>query len=558
MREEQREAAPCASYAFERLRHLLRPPVTITPPPPEVFRERDVEVPMRDGTVLRVNVHRPRQGGRHPVIICAHPYGKDNLPRRASGGRYSLPRYYRIMHISEPVRHSALASWEAPDPAFWVPRGYVVVNADLRGFGRSDGEGTLFTRQEHDDYHDIIEWAAAQPWSTGRVGLNGVSYLALSQWGAAATRPPHLCAICPWEGFSDLYRDLACPGGIEERGFFAIWSRGVRAGGRISLDLLGEQARHPERDDWWAEHTPRLDDIEVPMLVCGSFSDHTLHTRGSFRGFARASSKHRWLYTHRGGKWSVYYSREALEAQARFFDWALKDEDNGMADVPPVRLEVRRSRREIHEVRHEAAWPLPSTVFTPLWLRSDGRLDRAPSEAGSALSFDTRNGRLTFTYTFDRDTEITGPMKLRLHVEARGADDLHLFAGVRKFSNGREVTFEGGYGFGLDMVTRGWLKASHRALDLEQTRDWQPVHTHRNRQPLSPGEIVAVDIALLPSSTFFAKGESMSIDVQGRWFYLWNPFLGAFPARYAPSPPATCVAHVGGVHDAHLLVPFIP
>lgn len=200
------------AYAIERLRNLVRPPVTITGPPPDVGVDRDVAVPMRDGTVLRVNIFRPRSEGRRPVIMCAHPYGKDALPVRI-GGRYWLPRYYRIMHQSMPFQHSALTSWESPDPGFWVPRGYVVVNCDLRGFGHSDGTGVLMSAHEGDDYHDLIEWAAAQAWSNGRIGLNGVSYLALSQWRAAAARPPHLAAICPWEGFTDLYRDLACPGG---------------------------------------------------------------------------------------------------------------------------------------------------------------------------------------------------------------------------------------------------------------------------------------------------------------------------------------------------------
>lgn len=550
-------AVPDWSYALERLRNLISPPVTITPPPADVLCDRDIEVPVRDGTVLRVNVFRPRQDGRRPVLLCAHPYGKDATPIALGPGRYRMPKYYRIMHQSVPLQHSALTSWEAPDPGFWVPRGYVVVNCDLRGFGRSDGRGALMSAQEGDDYHDLIEWAAAQAWSNGRVGLNGVSYLALSQWRAAATRPPHLAAICPWEGFSDLYRDLARPGGIPERGFFALWSRGVRRGGRTDEDLGAEQQGRPEYDAWWASKVAALEQIDIPALVCASFSDHCLHTGGSFRGFDRISSKQRWVYTHRGPKWATYYSPEALAFQARFFDWALKGEENGMTEVPPVRLEVRRSRHEIHAVRHESAWPLPSTQWTPLWLRADGRLSEQPSGASAALAFDARKGSLSFSFTAPRDLEIVGPMKLRLHVEVRGGSDVHLFAGVRKFRQGHEVAFEGSYGFGRDMVTRGWLKASHRALDEARSTDWLPVHTHRDPKPLQAGEIVAVDIALLPSATFFEKGETLRVDVQGRWFYICNPFLGAFPARYVPSPPGTCVLHVGGPHDAHLLVPMV-
>lgn len=143
------------------------------------------------------------------------PYSKDRtpLPRRFGRG-YRIPFQYRLMPQSQPFAHSALTGWEGPDPAYWVPRGYVVINADLRGWGTSDGVGDLLSEQEGLDCHDMIEWAAARPWSNGRIGMTGVSYLAITQWAAASTRPPHLAAICPWEGFTDVYRQFARPGGV--------------------------------------------------------------------------------------------------------------------------------------------------------------------------------------------------------------------------------------------------------------------------------------------------------------------------------------------------------
>jgi uncharacterized protein len=188
-RETTFEGSPGLGYAVDRIRRFLRPPVAITPPPAGVRFECNVGVPVRDGTVLRVNVFRPAADGRYPVIMCAHPYGKDHLPRRGRSG-YRPPLDYRLWRQSAPFGVSAWTSWESPDPAYWVPRGYVVVNCDFRGFGRSDGAGSLLTDAEAQDYYDLIEWAAVQPWSSGRVGLNGVSYLALSQWRVAALRPP--------------------------------------------------------------------------------------------------------------------------------------------------------------------------------------------------------------------------------------------------------------------------------------------------------------------------------------------------------------------------------
>ena len=553
-----KDERPDWRYAIERLRGIVSPPVEITPPPSAIRFEKDVEVAVRDGTILRVNVFRPERDGRYPIILCAHPYGKDRLPKRGRFG-FRPPPQYRIFRQPEPVTWSAWTTWEAPDPAYWVARGYVVVNCDLRGFGTSDGRGSLFSDAEARDIYDLIEWAAAQPYSNGKVGMNGVSYLAISQYKAAALRPPHLAAICPWEGFSDFYRDFARPGGIREDGFMRIWSAGVKRGGRTDEDVRRGQLDHPFRDEWWTARIPDLERIEVPALVCGSFSDQELHSRGAFRAFEHVSSPHRWLYTHRGGKWSTYYSEEALTFQRRFFDHFLKGEENGMLEVPPVRLEVREDRDTIHAVRFEAAWPLPRTRWTDLYLRADGHLTDTPAvaEAG-VVSFELRSGRASFLWDVPEDVEVTGPMALRLFLEVRRAEDAYLFVGFQKLRAGRVVPFEGSYGYGFDRVSTGWLKASLRKLDADRSTPWRPVHTFDEVQPLEPGEVVAVDVALLPSATFFREGEQLRLDVQGRWFSSRNPLFGQFPAAYEPGPQGSCILHCGGEHGARLRIPVIP
>ena len=543
-------------YAVGRVRGFVAPQVEIAPPPSGVRFERDVEVAVRDGTILRVNVFRPEREGTYPVILCAHPYGKDNLPERGPFG-YRPPAQYRMIRQPGPVGWSAWTGWEAPDPAYWVPLGYAVVNCDLRGFGTSDGRANLLTEGEARDVHDVIEWAGTRPWSNGRVGMNGVSYLAISQYGTASLRPPHLAAICPWEGFTDVYRDFARPGGIREDGFIRVWSAGVRRQGRIDEDLREGQVEHALHDGWWAARTPDLERIEVPILVCGSFSDQQLHSRGSFRAFERAGSQQRWLYTHRGGKWAEYYSEEALAFQRRFFDHFLKGEQNGMPEVPPVRLEVREDRDTIHAVRAEPSWPLPQTRWTDLYLGADGRLSDAPVAGSGTVCFDTSTGRAGFTWEMPEDTEVTGPMALRMFLEARGAEDVYLFVGVQKLRAGRVVPFEGSYGYGFDRVTTGWLKASLRKLDSTRSTPWRPVHTYDEFQPLRPGEVVPVDIALSPSGTYFRKGEQMRLDVQGHWFSTRNPLFGQAPAAYEDGPQGSCLLHCGGEHSARLRIPII-
>jgi uncharacterized protein len=539
-------------YALERLRGIVRPRVRIGGPPAGVTVDWDVPVPVRDGTVLRVNVFRPANGSRCPVIMSAHPYGKDRLP---ANGRASAQ--YRMLRQPVPVAFSAWTGWEAPDPAFWVPRGYAVVNCDLRGCGTSAGVGSILSDQEAEDYFDLIEWASAQPWSTGKVGLNGVSYLAISQYKTAALHPPALAAICPWEGFTDAYRDLLLPGGIREDGFVRIWTRGLR-GQRLEGDIRRAQFARPLRDKWWRALVPDLARIDVPMLVCGSFSDHCLHSAGSFRAFEQASSPQRWLYTHRGGKWATYYSPDALAAQQRFFDHFLKGADNGQAEQPPVRLAVHDVRDAPAEVRAEQEWPLARTNWRELHLLPDGRLAAEPGSAAGEVPFDLRTGAAVFRWAVPEALELSGPMAAHLRLELRGIGDANLFAGVEKWRDGRLVPFEGSYGYGLDRVTTGWLKASHRVLDAERSRPWAPVHTHVDPRPVAPGEIVAVDIGLRPSATRFRAGDELRLVVRGRWLSPRNPVLGQLPAAYERSGAGTAVLHCGGTTGAHLLVPAIP
>jgi predicted acyl esterase len=563
-----------AGHVVERAFHTARPRVTITAPPTSgVIVERDVPVVVRDGTTLRVDVYRPEAPGPHPVILSHHVYGKSSTPfAKAKQGRngttYPTPPQYRLLRQTEPITHSAWTGWEAPDPAVWVPNGYVVINADLRGWGTSDGVGELFSEQEAQDGHDLVEWAGTQPWSTGKVGLAGVSYLAISQWGTAAQRPPHLAAIAPWEGLTDLYRDHARPGGIREDGFMRIWAAELKRERRSPVTLRKEVGRRELWDRWWADRCRDLEAIEVPALVCGSFSDHCLHSRGSFEGFRRISSTQKWLYTHRGPKWSAFYAPEAVAFQQRFFDHFLKGEDNGMDQVPPVRLEVRSDARTVTSVREVEAWPPPGTTWTPLYLAagtSDADADEHEPHPGTLAlrspateahtSFATKGGRSSFTFTFREATEVVGAMRVRLFVEVRDEDDASLFVGVRKLRRGREVGFEGSYGFDRDLVTHGMLQVSLREVDEDGSLPWAPFHPYTSRRPVHAREVVPVEVELLPSATLFEKGSQLRLDVQGRWFFPTNPLTGQVPARYRHGPEATVLLRTGGTSDAALFVP---
>lgn len=549
-------------YALSRLRGFLRCPVEVYLPEPGAVQVRhDVAVTTRDGTVLRVNVHLPsgqQPSGPFPVLLSAHPYGKDNLPvKKNRGAGYSVPFQYRVLRQPSPIRFSALTGWEAPDPAWWTAHGFAVVNCDLRGAGHSDGVASLLSDQEGEDVYDLIEWAAAQPWSTGAIGMLGVSYLAISQWKAAALRPPHLKAIVPWEGFTDAYRDLLRPGGIQEVGFVRMWGRGLKKV-RLKYRIEQENSRRPLIDDWWCSVVPKLAKIEVPALICGSFSDNNLHSRGSVRAFEHISSADKHLYTHRDGKWANFYSAESLQTQLAFLDRHLRGGD--APALPRVRLEVRESRDQIAAVRDEPDWPLESTRWTALHLTNSGLSPQASVEEGS-ISFHTRSRGARFGWTVPDDTELSGPMALRLFVAVADADDVDLFVGVEKWRHSptgpRYVPFEGSYGFGRDRITTGWLRASARALDEQLSRPSQPIPTFTGQDLLRAGQVVQVDISLGPSATVFRAGDQLRLVVAGRWLWPRNPLTGQFPAAYRSTSRGSCALHWGADRDARLLVPVI-
>lgn len=547
----QVERRGALGFALKRLKTAIAPDVEVTPPPTEVQADWDVEVPMRDGVKLRVNIFRPADGRPAPVIMCAHPYGKDLIPARTVSGK-SPPFQYRIFPQPERVRFSAWTSWESPDPAVYVANGFALVNCDLRGAGHSEGVGDFFSEQEGQDYHDLIEWAAAQPWSTGKIGLDGVSYLCISQYFGAAEHPSHLVAICPWEGVSDVYRDFAYPGGVKEIGFSKLWFH-ESGKARTHADLAVESARR-DRDEFWASRAAPIERIAVPMLVCASFSDHSLHTRGSFNAFARASSQQNWVYTHRGGKWSRYYSEEATRTRLNFFDYFLKAEDNGWERLPPVRLEIYDTGGSPAAIVAEDSFPPSDLEIRKLWLDPGARvLGAQPPVKLTQASFKTRGSSLRLTWRIDEDIDIIGPMALKIPLSVKGADDLNLFAGIRKFRRGVEIHFEGTFGFSRDLVTKGWQRAQHRTLDPEQATALQPVHLNTQAEPLAPGELVTLDVELRQHATRFMRGDTLQLELRGDWFFARDPLRGQFPGYYEPSRKARATVYSGPGHDAYLL-----
>jgi uncharacterized protein len=513
----------------------------------------DAAVPLRDGKKIYIDVYRPDAAGQFPVILAWGPYGKHG--RIKNGTMVNSGLDDRIFN--------EYTKFEAPDALYWCRNGYIVINADIRGNWHSEGDLTFMSPQEAEDCYDLVEWAGTRSWSSGKVGLLGVSYLAWSQWKVAALNPPHLAAICPWEGVSDFYRELAFHGGIPETLFYPTLQKNWGFSTTRVEDLLENRRQHPLFDAYWESKNADLSRITVPALVVASWTDHGLHNRGTLEGFRQISSKDKYLIVHGRKKWQNFYLPESVERQRQFFNHYLKGLDNRVKYWPRVTLEIRE-KYYVGTTRTENEWPLARTEYRPLFLNAfDGRLDRFPFAAESAAYYNVDNPadktqNAQFEYEFPDRTEITGYMKLRLWVEADGSEDLDLFVAIEKIDGAGYIVpfpYFGNHDDGA--VALGWLRASHRELDPEKSAPWQPVLRHRQELKLKKGEIVPVEIEIWPSSTLFEKGERLRVVVQGSDIHS-HPEGGHTIWHTDTVNKGRHIIRTGGRYDSHLLVPVIP
>jgi predicted acyl esterase len=522
--------------------------------------ERDVAVPMRDGVKLYVDVHRPEGATKVPALIAWSPYGKHR------------PFQYEYFYNNADVRKEWISSYtnfEGPDPVYWVGRGYAVIHVDIRGVWGSEGDAVYWCHDEGRDGYDMVEWAAAQAWCTGKVGMTGVSYLAIAQWQVAATRPPHLAAICPWEGLSDMYREFAFHGGIPETAFTPIWQKSISYSLNRVEDIAAMMKEHPFFDSYWATKVADLAKIDVPAFVVAGWADQGLHLRGTLEAFNRISSKHKWLLIHGRKKWETFHQPESVEKQRTFFDHFLKGMDTDVLRWPKVRLEVRDGYY-VGKYRNESEWPLARTKYKPLFLDarsgtlktsavktvSQARYEAPGDESRCPSAYDAH--RVYFDYVFPEATELTGYMKLKLWVEAIGADDMDLFVAIQKWGRkGSYVPFAAFSALEDGPVALGWLRASHRELDKKSSTPHQQWLAHKRALKLKRGVPVPVEIEIWPSGTRFAKGEKLRVVVQGSDIYKYARWI--VRAGHPKTINAgTHVIHTGGEYDSHLLVPVIP
>jgi putative CocE/NonD family hydrolase len=541
---------------------------------PDSTVDHDVMVEMRDGVRIACDVYRPKAPGRYPVLYAVSPYLKDSvyLPT------LSVYRYRETGNIAK-----------------WVSRGYVYVHADARGSGQSDGSYELFSAAERHDLYDMIEWCAAQPWSTGKVGMIGESYYGMVQWQAAAQNPPHLACVAPYDACTDLYRQFAYKGAVYSTGFQNHWySNSVRnraffdyperpkRDDYLSHDYLLDNARHPTFDEYWEGRRADLSAIRVPVFSIGNWAGTNAHLLGNLQGFMQAQGPKK-LLINVGDPQLLFLDPQIEEQLARWYDHWLKGADNGVMDEPPVRIYIRNGAG----YRDEQEWPLRRAEPRKLYLApgpsgaagslNDGKLtwlppgagppptsytypDRAWTFPGTGTSVRGKMGLphttrkiLTFTSDpFTADTEVTGPVVLNLWAASSARDTQFIV----KIMDLAPLTAEVAQAIEVldvaapsQQVTEGWLRASHRALDPRRSTELSPYHSHVSPEPLEPGTIYQFAIEIWPTCWVFQKGHRLRLDLaaldqQGQ-YYLGH--LRATDTFY----------HDPG-HPSHLILPVIP
>ncbi|WP_084423282.1 CocE/NonD family hydrolase [Cohnella thermotolerans] len=568
--------------------------------PANLIVERDVPVPMRDGTVLKADIYRPAGTARHPVLLMRTPYNKED----AQTMNYAHPTWY-------------------------AARGYVVVVQDTRGRWASEGEFRPYATEGTDGY-DTVEWAAALPYALPRVGMYGFSYVAAVQWLAALERPPHLACLSPGMIGADAYQGPAYRNGAFALASTLSWALFVGQDaalrqGRLDwvaeinrsyagihglykhlplksvpgvkpelLPFYAETLDHPTRDDFWHGQSLRelYDRIEVPVLHLAGWYD--LFLDGTIENFLGVRSKgataaardHQYLIVEPWYHmpWSRYvgdldFGTEAAnridEIQLRWFDRWLKGDEARWRDEPPVRYFLMGDNRW----EQAQQWPPPEAVETRFYFHSaskansingDGSLsvrsperespdvyvyhpsipvpalggrsgavpDLTPMGPRNQLPIEVRNDVLVYTSeVLAQEVKVVGDIRVVLYASTTAEDTDWVAKLVDVHPGGAAYN-----------VAEGIVRASYR-------------HSLERREPVTPGEVVRYEIPLGSTAIVFKPGHAIRVDVTSSLFPTYdrhpNRIVPPGEATEADFATATQTIHHDARYPSHIVLPVV-
>ncbi len=535
---------------------------------------------MRDGVTLAMAIYLPRAGAGttgFPTLLAASPYRFDN------NGAPALPIFL----------------WRETGPIEWyLDRGYAFAHLDVRGSGRSGGEYRYMDALEQGDLYEVIEWLAVQSWSNGRIGGIGQSYYARMQWFMAIQAPPHLACVAPYDGNVDTYRSSAYTGGIPGDFPGMAWYNGTvrtvnqypAAGPSRMLDWDYAQAvrLHPTYDEFWKERSAaeRLHEIRVPVFSIGVWRKVDLHLNGNIVGFERSGGPKKLLVFSSANVQEAVQDYSSVAFHERyllpFYDRYLK----GLATDYETQPAVRYFAAGVKELRSADEWPPADVVRKTYYLRkgksgsvtslNDGALaDGLPPAAAAderctSYAYPDANWRIgvvgtgpdgkpdparfVVTFTSDallEDLEICGPIKLVLYASTSQTDTDFIVKLSEQLPQAAEARASG-LNPSYQIVSKGWLRASHKALDPTHSTDLAPCHTHTRPEPIIPGEINRYDIAVMPAAHRFKRGSRIRLElVNGDSSLTEFVFTHAYP----PQKVGSDTFFHSQSHPSHLVLP---
>ncbi|KAL1864816.1 hypothetical protein Plec18167_009648 [Paecilomyces lecythidis] len=468
--------------------------------------EENVSVELKDSSkgLVRCNIYRPKSSSdQFPVLVTYGPYGKDV--------HYNVFHPDSFAEVPE-EHHSAHSSWETPDPGFWTRNGYALVRADEIGTGQSPGVLDTMSRSTSEAFFDVIEWAATQPWSSGKVIKN--------QYG----RPGR--AARKW-GYDTIEGDLP-----EEE---------LAANRR---DQNEDNAAHRFLDeDYYASKDYNMNDIQVPVLSVGNWGGILLHLRGNVEGYLNAGSKNKYLRFITGRHDLPFYSKENVEMQKSFLDAFLKGHDSegwSTGRAPRVGITLRKGNvgyndaeaEKQYEHRYEGDWPIPRTQYVKYFLTADKQLQATakPAKENSLVSYhapgDLKNPQVVqfTTPPFASETEFTGHIVAHLNVSVSSLpykktspSEIDIFITLRHLdAQGSEIFYTGTVGDPVP-VTKGWLRVSLRkvAENHPRHRSWRPHREYRSTDvlPVETGVIYPVDVEVWPTNVVVSQGHRLVLEI---------------------------------------------
>ena len=495
-----------------------------------------------------------------------------------------------------------------------VANDYIMVHAGVRGTGCSAGAFSLFSEQQAEDGASLVEWIARQSWSNGHVGIYGHSYSATMGLLVAAQRPPHLDALTVDGVMDDLYRDLVYPGGVANNGFPILWLGAARPaqeypaevnnGGQDCWEhilqrnqatvLLGDQPQESpyvqgelgyEDNSWWHEHAIRsvVGNIDVPLQIAGDTQDEQTLSRGPAIMWQQARVHEKQLLLTNGDHNSFWqlHDTDLLTARHAWLDHYVRGVANGIEDQPRVRF-FFEGHRTGNGIEHTGSvgggdFPLPQTHWQRFYANDGKTLTTAPpATTGSDVyvsgthrndydpgAVDSPNG----TYTgqevatadgpdqvlyrsapFATDTAVAGPLEATLYATLAATDGEFYVRVADEAPDGS-----------LSLLNRGFLKASHRALDLDRSffdgdvmyRAWHP-HTETTTALVTPGDITRYDIEVWPLENVFRAGHRLVMIVSA------PPVQEGYDTYEPRSAPGPVIVNHDPEHPTNLLVPVVP